>query len=60
MFDYAQQEATAVHGRRLTRDLPMGLIDPTVAVNAFSEIVQAYWRLWGLMPPPHAAKEGQC
>jgi hypothetical protein len=28
------------------------IADPAQAMQAASEIVTAWWRLWGLLPPP--------
>jgi hypothetical protein len=52
VFDYAQQEATVAHGRRLIGEGTEALADPLRALNIMNEVIQAYWRLWGLMPPP--------
>ncbi|MBL8481687.1 MAG: toll/interleukin-1 receptor domain-containing protein [Rhodocyclaceae bacterium] len=48
IFDYAQQMATAMFGR----ELPARLGDPGQAMQAVTEIWTAWWRLWGLLPPP--------
>ena len=61
LFDYAQQEATAaMHGPRLLRESQQSLFDPMSGLRIATELTQAFWRLWGLMPPPQrpGEKEG--
>jgi len=48
LFGFGQQQATAGFGQRL----PSMMLDPTQATQAATEILYAWWRLWGLMPPP--------
>ena len=60
LFDYAQQEATAMHGPRLLRETQQSLFDPLGGLRIAAEMTQAFWRLWGLMPAPRrpGEKEG--
>jgi hypothetical protein len=48
LFDHADQKQTAGYAQRL----PGMIADPAQAMQAASEIVTAWWRLWGLLPPP--------
>lgn len=61
LFDYAQQEATAMHGPRLLRESGQSLFDPLGGLRIAAEMTQAFWRLWGLMPAPRrpGEKEGR-
>lgn len=47
LFGFGPKKATEGFGQRL----PAMMLDPTQAMQAAIEIVQAWWRLWGLMPP---------
>jgi hypothetical protein len=53
VFDYADKENTGVYARRL----PAMSADPAQAMHAATEIIEAWWRLWGLMPPPQRPGE---
>jgi len=57
MFDFAHEEATEGYRRRLAQDWPGSAFDPTRAWQLGSEIMQAWWRLWGLAPPPRRPGE---
>ena len=59
LFDYAQQEATAMHGPRLLREGGQSLFDPMSGLRIAAEMTQAFWRLWGLMPPPQRPGENE-
>lgn len=48
LFGFGQQKATEGFGQRL----PAMMADPEQAMQAATEIALAWWRLWGLMPPP--------
>jgi hypothetical protein len=52
LFDYAQQQASAAHGEYLRREMVQGIFDPAGMIRVMGEITQAWWRLWGVMPPP--------
>lgn len=59
LFDFAQQEATAMHGPRLLDDARKALFDPMIGLHAATDLMQAFWRLWGLMPPPRRPGEDE-
>lgn len=48
LIDYANKMMTG----KFAQELPGMLADPTRAVQTMSEIGEAWWRLWGLLPPP--------
>lgn len=48
LFDHADQMMTGGYAQRL----PNMMADPAQAMQAASEIMLAWWRLWGLLPPP--------
>lgn len=48
LFGIRQKDATEQFGQRI----PAMMSDPTQAMQAATEIIYAWWRLWGLMPPP--------
>jgi len=52
MIDFAQQEETVGVGKVLQQGLRQGAYDPLGTFQMASEIAQAWWRLWGLLPPP--------
>jgi len=52
LFDYAQQIGTVDHGDHLRQQTAQGVFDPAGMIRAMGEITQAWWRLWGIMPPP--------
>lgn len=48
LFDHADQMMTGGYAQRM----PRMMADPAQAAQAASEIMIAWWRLWGLLPPP--------
>lgn len=53
LFDHADQMMTGGYAQRL----PGMMADPAQAMQAASEIMLAWWRLWGLLPPPRRPGE---
>lgn len=53
LFDHADQMMTGGYAQRL----PGMIADPTQAMQAAGEIMLAWWRLWGLLPPPRRPGE---
>lgn len=53
LFDHEPQMMTD----GLARRLPGMLVDPQQSMQAMSEILTAWWRLWGLLPPPRRPGE---
>lgn len=53
LFGLGQERATEGFGQRL----PAMMLDPTQAMQAATEILYAWWRLWGLMPPSQRPRD---
>lgn len=53
LYDHANQMMTD----GLAHRLPGLLADPRQSMQAMSEILTAWWRLWGLLPPPRRPGE---
>jgi hypothetical protein len=59
LFDYAQQQRSMLDGVRLKDQFSRALVNPVRAFEVTMEMVQAYWRVLGLMPPPRRPGEDE-
>ena len=52
LFNQHDLEVSPRHGERLSNASTQAAGNPLIALDIARQLTQAYWRVWGLLPPP--------